>query len=204
MPQLPEQVHPLVKRAAEFAALQKHKEFSELLWLIEHEGLHTVVEIGTHHGGSLYCWCQLAEPDAVVVSIDLPNSVNLGTGYTDERAEEIRTLFPREGQTLHLMREDSHQQSTLAELEKLLGGRRVDLLFIDGDHRYEGVKRDFQMYAPLVRSGGLIVFHDILEHPNVPLCKVSEFWAEVKDDFRHVEFTAKPYHWGGIGVLWQK
>jgi cephalosporin hydroxylase len=37
----------------------------------------------------------------------------------------------------------------------------IDFLFIDGDHSYEGVSSDFQMYSPLVRSGGLVGFHDL-------------------------------------------
>jgi hypothetical protein len=33
-----------------------------------------------------------------------------------------------------------------------LGGERVDFIFIDGDHTYEGVKRDFEMHSPLMRN----------------------------------------------------
>jgi len=46
-----------------------------------------------------------------------------------------------------------------------LNGEPLDFLFIDGDHTYEGVKRDFEMYSPLVRNGGIIAFHDIVKHP---------------------------------------
>lgn len=35
-----------------------------------------------------------------------------------------------------------------------------DLLFIDADHTYEGVKADHERYAPLVASGGIVAFHD--------------------------------------------
>jgi predicted O-methyltransferase YrrM len=37
---------------------------------------------------------------------------------------------------------------------------RVRLLFIDGDHSYEGVTRDVELFAPLLQPGGLIVFDD--------------------------------------------
>lgn len=40
--------------------------------------------------------------------------------------------------------------------------RPIDLLFIDGDHSYEGVKRDWDAFAPHVREFGLVVFHDTL------------------------------------------
>ena len=36
--------------------------------------------------------------------------------------------------------------------------------FIDGDHTYEGVKRDLEAWAPKVRSGGLLIMHDF-RHP---------------------------------------
>jgi predicted O-methyltransferase YrrM len=36
----------------------------------------------------------------------------------------------------------------------------LDLLFIDGDHSYEGVKADWDSYKSLLRVGSIVVFHD--------------------------------------------
>jgi hypothetical protein len=36
----------------------------------------------------------------------------------------------------------------------------IDLLFIDGDHSYEGVKKDFDLYSKLVSPHGIILIHD--------------------------------------------
>jgi SAM-dependent methyltransferase len=36
----------------------------------------------------------------------------------------------------------------------------IDFLFIDGDHTYEAVKRDFVLFFPKIKSGGLLFFHD--------------------------------------------
>lgn len=38
----------------------------------------------------------------------------------------------------------------------------IDLLFIDGDHSYEGVRRDWELFVPFVRPFGAVVFHDTL------------------------------------------
>jgi hypothetical protein len=38
--------------------------------------------------------------------------------------------------------------------------RDIDLLFIDGDHSFEGCKKDVESWLPHVRSGGIIIFHD--------------------------------------------
>lgn len=36
----------------------------------------------------------------------------------------------------------------------------IDVLFIDGDHTYEGCADDFNNFAPFVKVGGIIFFHD--------------------------------------------
>lgn len=43
----------------------------------------------------------------------------------------------------------------------------IDLLFIDGDHSYEGAKHDIQHFVPRVRQGGAVVIHDCLSEPGV-------------------------------------
>lgn len=41
------------------------------------------------------------------------------------------------------------------------GPRPIDLLFIDADHGYASVARDYECWAGFVKPGGLIAFHDI-------------------------------------------
>lgn len=37
----------------------------------------------------------------------------------------------------------------------------VDFMFIDGDHSYEGIKRDVDLWVPKLNPGALVVMHDI-------------------------------------------
>lgn len=41
-----------------------------------------------------------------------------------------------------------------------LAGKPIDVLFIDGDHTYEGCKDDWDNFSPFVKPGGWVVFHD--------------------------------------------
>lgn len=38
----------------------------------------------------------------------------------------------------------------------------IDLLFIDGDHSYTGVKQDWELFSPFMKQFGVVVFHDTM------------------------------------------
>jgi len=106
-------------------------------------------------------------------------------------------------QNIHLIREDSHALATLNMVKKALKGRKLDLLFIDGDHTYKGVKRDFEMHNKLASKGGIIAFHDVCPHLPQTGCEVDKFWCEIKDEYEHVEIVRDwKQGWAGIGVLY--
>lgn len=110
--------------------------------------------------------------------------------------------FAKPGQRVHLLRRDSHDPSTLEALKDVLGGRKVDFLLIDGDHTYEGVKKDFEMYGTLVRRGGMIGFHDIVPHSEESGCEVNRFWNEIRGSCDSSEFVENwRSRFGGIGLL---
>lgn len=158
------------------------------------------LEIGTAKGGTLFMLTRLASADALILSVDLPHG-KYGGGYGSLR-KLVYQRFARRWQRLHLLQGDSHSERMFERVKQVLGRRTLDYLFIDGDHTYQGVRQDFEMYSPLVRRGGLIAFHDIAEHPPEAECQVRQFWQEVKTRFRHSEYTGEiEQGWAGIGVL---
>jgi predicted O-methyltransferase YrrM len=155
-----------------------------------------IVEIGTDEGGTLFLWTRVAAPDAVIVAVD---DRPLGATGTRSPWALVRRGFARRGQRIELLiPRDSHDPATAAEASAQLR-RDVDFLFIDGDHGYDGVKRDWELFSPLVAPGGLVAFHDVNEerHPGVV-----RFWNELRATHQTTELIANdPQGTFGIGIV---
>jgi predicted O-methyltransferase YrrM len=179
---------------------QIHSEIEGLLHLLEANPPEGILEIGTARGGTLFLLSRVARPDAVIASIDLPGG-DFGGSFRRESIVLLRRLGQRD-QTVRLIRADSHQPSTLAAVQVVFGTQLLDVLMIDGDHRYEGVRADLAMYGPLVRPGGHIAFHDIVPGAADRVGGVPRLWNEIKDLHDTVEFVRNWQQRGfGIGVL---
>lgn len=178
---------------------QVRSEFMELAAIIQAIKPQAALEIGTLRGGTLFALCRLADPSATIISVDMPGG-KFGGG-TGPLYPPVFRKFVKPHQKLHLIKADSHQQQTKNKVESALRSTLLDYLFIDGDHSYEGVKQDFEMYSPLVRPGGVIAFHDIAPHKD-STCEVSRFWNQIKGKYESREIIENiGQGWAGIGII---
>lgn len=124
-----------------------------------------IVEIGSCHGRSAaYIASALQEmgiQDVTFYAVDL---WDLGVGRTPERHHSpgafrrFKSNLKRLG-VWHLVK--PVKADSLEAARKFSKQRReIDLLYIDGGHKYEEVLLDFQTWGPFVKTGGMIVFHD--------------------------------------------
>lgn len=179
---------------------QISSEIKELMVSLENIRLKSVLEIGTARGGSLYLLCRLASPDALIISVDLPGGA-FGEGYPTWKLPLFRS-FTGKKQTLHLIRRNSHNKETKEKIEQLLDGEKFNFIFIDGDHSYQGVKKDFEMYKGLLNKGGLIAFHDIVPGPEEAVGGVPLFWKDIKIKYKSREIIESPDQGeAGIGII---
>ena len=95
---------------------------------------------------------------------------------------------------------DSHDTDTYDIVKIYLP--EIDFLFIDGDHSYDGVVTDWKLYSPLVKKGGVVVFHDVVYTSPDPLApvEVRQFWQEIRGKYTWVEIHST--NSTGMGVLW--
>jgi cephalosporin hydroxylase len=179
-------------------------EIKNLLLILDKVKPKVVLEIGTARGGTLFLFSYIAHEEATLISVVLYQTV------------EKRILFryiKKGKQKIFLIQGDSHNIETLKKIKAILKDNKVDFLFIDGDHSYEGVKKDFEMYSPLVRKGGIIAFHDIIPDyytrygikTSSWAGEVYKFWNEIKGKYEHLEIVKdRNQDACGIGALYVK
>jgi len=181
---------------------QVREEITELLGMLAADKPKRILEIGTSGGGTLFLLSRVASSDASIISLDLPGG-SFGGGYSSLKIPFYK-IFATQHQKIHFVREDSHLPQTFQVIQDILKGCKLDLLFIDGDHTYHGVKKDFEMYNGLVKKGGLIAFHDICyTHETACGGEVYKLWRELKKCYPHHEEIVKnrKQGWAGIGVI---
>lgn len=177
--------------------LQSPWEFEQLVRIYNKRRPDKILEIGSFYGGTLWHWSQCPRTDKIqnIVSVDYLIGP-LDTRY-DEMMESRRKWHSWMTNVSQFddIQGDSHDPNTIERVRKIFPHNDVDFLFIDGDHSYEGVKRDYHDYSKFVKPGGLIVFHDVSG-----LADVKRFWDEVRANNKSIEIVESPRSWG-IGII---
>lgn len=127
-------------------------------------------EIGTYLGGGAVLLSVAKEKEAKLYSIDLlvKSKDSQSVNYT----ETIKKFV------------DSNTYLTIGDSRTFIPSQKIDFIFIDGDHSYEGVKADFEHYLPFLNNGADIFFHDALAKRFMPPIDsgVSRFIKEIENN----------------------
>jgi predicted O-methyltransferase YrrM len=117
-----------------------------------------VVEIGSARGKSTCCLAQACKDNfkGKVYAID-PHMHNAWSdvGTTGDNERFLRSRLKQYDLNFYC----EVIRATSTEAAKTWN-RPIDLIFIDGDHTYEGVKADFELFQPWFTEKALVVFHD--------------------------------------------
>ena len=180
--------------------MQIRKELLNLLKIINSIKPKFILEIGTASGGTFLLLSKVANSNALLISIDFSRDP-FSQVYPSWRGT-LYKAFNLGEQRIYLIGGNSHALTTLKSVKKILKDEMLDLLFIDGDHSYNGVKKDFEMYSRLVKKGGIIIFHDICPHYDKTI-EVHKYWQGIKEKYKSIEIVDD---WNqkeaGIGILY--
>lgn len=172
----------LKKLAFDNGIQQIWSEWEEVLDLVDKDDI--VIEIGSYAGGSTFTLAEIANEVLCIDPIDRW----------------------KPGQYENIIKFVGNSNDVVEDVKKYLGRRRAAVLVIDGDHSEQGVLDDYNNYLPLVKKGGAIVFHDIVDSPShrKQNCYVANAWAKIKDETA-IEIIDNPSQdWAGIGIIFKK
>jgi cephalosporin hydroxylase len=189
----------LVNTAMSMGAIQVPEELAQLVDFVEKLKPVNVMEIGAESGATFFLWCQLAS--GLKLSVDWPCGASGSWKYVDHLALQERTnTMLSWGDGICIVTGDSHSADVRSKVNAILKNLKLDFLFIDGDHSYEGVKADYRNYREFVKPGGFIAFHDIKDTPyhRRMSCEVGRLWKELMGEKQ--EFCSNT-DWGGIGLM---
>ena len=162
-------------------------------WLVSEVKPKTFVELGTENGHSFF---NIAEsmhkmnPQSKCFAVDNW----LGDEFTSEYSEDVYNGV------VEINQEIFQNQNVLLRMQfdsalNRFEDKSIDLLHIDGSHRYQDIKNDFQKWMSKVSEDGIILIHDIQVRDSQ--FGVYDFWQEITKAFSHIEF----FHGFGLGVV---
>jgi predicted O-methyltransferase YrrM len=168
------------------------------------KGATVYVEVGTRDKANLAWVCDSLAEDALIIDVDLVHCA--------ESEEKLRTRL-RPLQKYHKIEGGSADTLTIANVKRALGWHQADAIFLDTSHMYDQFLKEVDLYMPLIRPGGLLMFYDVLWEGDengkgkaqaaLALDRFTPVYSVLMDlpVHRFIPRESKLDSWGGIGVI---
>lgn len=142
---------------------------NELRWLAtQAKSCELIIEFGSHCGRSTRAMGDNIKENGQIYAVDPWTG-----GYLDDKSQPVGALggsrwfdFCRNMKDLIDISRVVPCRAVSSDF-RLENGRKADLVFLDGDHRYEKVIEDIEIAKSLLRNGGILAGHDY-GHPEWP------------------------------------
>jgi predicted O-methyltransferase YrrM len=173
--------NPLIRSYHELALIMRDDVYltdGEILLLARYaqQSNQAIVEIGAAFGASSSILALHAQQGVTVHSIDPFITDSMGTfRSTEERCTaNVERVLRTCGKKPALARWHLHRGYSYDVAANW--NTPIDMIFIDGDHRYEAVRKDFDDWFPHVKAGGFMLLHDSRRLPGQPENVFSRGW----------------------------
>ena len=176
---------------------QRRDELDSFKRLLRTHDVRAYLEIGAREGDTFHEVMLALEPGSRGIAVDLPGAKWGKSNSKHLLGRALKDLNAR-GYEVRAIVGDSHDEKIIAEVRK---HAPFDAVFIDADHSYSAVLRDWLAYGGLAP---LVAFHDIdgfgMHTKDGSPVEVPELWGELESRFESKRFVCAERGMG-IGVL---
>lgn len=159
-------------------ASQNEFELRSFIKFLKENNVGSYMEIGARHGDTFHEIMLSLPKGSKGVAVDLPGGL-WGRDSSKISLKAAAIDLRQRGYDIEVILGDSTDPTII---EKVYAYGPYDAILIDGNHLYEGVKQDFENYAPL---SPIVAFHDIVGSDQIEKVfknpvQVPILWAEIK------------------------
>jgi predicted O-methyltransferase YrrM len=130
------------------------------------------VEIGAYAGGS--SCLMLQRLNTTIISVDLGEPISKEVVFSNIIEYKNNNNYYKYIQGNSQTQETKDKVVETLSNSRVLGyTNKIDVFFIDGDHSFDGVLADFNMYSDLVNIGGYVIFDDYNDSVHSPDVKLA-------------------------------
>lgn len=135
-----------------------------------------IVEIGSWQGKSTFFLAKGSSAKNKIFAIDTFKGSTEHQKIMHKYGGSTKEIFINNMKKHNLLKDITIIENYSFNVVKQFEDESIDLLFIDGSHDYESLKKDFELYYPKVKMRGNILFHDS-NHP-----PIKKFLSEIKNN----------------------
>jgi len=161
--------------------------FEDLMWLFSsNESSRGIVRLNIAEGALLYKYCKKKKDGGILEigrkhggsTVLMASALDKGKLYSVDIVDHSEA----HDNTSELSNKIVLINGNSSEIE---WDREIDLVFIDGDHSYDGVRKDIEKFIPFVKLNGYAIFHDVVTKKSNLNPLINELLDEswMKEDF---------------------
>jgi hypothetical protein len=154
--------------------------------------IRAYMEVGVRRGKSASLVASL-RPDVTIAAFDM--WVENYAGMQNPGKDFVRQQLTDIGFRGSVEFIDGDSATTIPKYFAAHPDAFFDVITIDGDHTYEGARRDIQNVLPRLKTGGVLVFDDISSHYHPEL---NGLWREITAD--ELKFSTFSFVDSGFGI----
>ncbi len=143
----------------------------ETLWKLANKAPagSMLIEIGSYTGLSTCMIASGMSEQSTLIAIDPhegqpdtanPNAIEIDPGTGASTIGRLHQALRKGALDAHVAIIGAESRRAHVTVQRILNGRTVPLLFIDGSHLETHVLADLQLYTPLVHPGGFLIMDD--------------------------------------------